>query len=179
LRASECSTATGPTDTLRALYRLGHAEEAHEHLNWELYRSYADRPSAIQPVRGLHGEVDLAEEELDHLSGYRGSGPVRIGNEAAGQRQLDVFGELLGAVHDSSQRGEPIDEENWNSLRAIVEHTCDVWEQPNEGLWEVRSESRHFTHSKVICWLTIDCGIKLARSSVSALSCALLVQERA
>jgi GH15 family glucan-1,4-alpha-glucosidase len=117
---------------------------------------------------GIRGERDLAEKELSHLSGYCGSGPVRIGNGAADQKQLDVFGELLDCLHlyrrqGSFERyGEPLEGPLWDMMRTIVDHVCAHWHETDCGIWEVRGGSRHFVYSKVMCWVALDRGIKAA-----------------
>ena len=150
--------------TVQALAHLGHLDEAGAYFQWFL-DVCTDEPHDIQPLYGLHGEVDLEELELDHLEGYRGSRPVRIGNAAAEQRQLDVYGELVLAVSAAVHHGWSIGEDDWPALRDLIEYVAAVWEEPDSGIWEVRSDPKHFVHSKVMCWVALDRGIELAEQS--------------
>jgi GH15 family glucan-1,4-alpha-glucosidase len=109
---------------------------------------------------GLAGERRLNEYEIDWLPGYEGSRPVRIGNAAHGQLQLDVFGEVMDALHQARRGGLETSEAGWAFQRAMLEHLTAVWRQPDEGIWEVRGEPRHFTHSKVMAWVAFDRAIK-------------------
>jgi len=149
--------------TVQALYNLGHGEEAKGYLRWfmELCRERHE-PSDIQIMYGLHGEQDLEERVLEHLSGYRGSRPVRVGNGAAKQRQLDIYGELLNAFYEMARYGEDIPKGEWGYIRKIVDYVCQVWDTRDAGIWEVRGEARHFVYSKLMCWVAIDRGIKIA-----------------
>lgn len=149
--------------TIQALSNLGHRREARAFFAWFRDLCHTD-PADLQPLYGLHGEVDLEERELEHLSGYRGSSPVRIGNAAREQRQLDVFGELLLAAHETTDGGATLDESDWPALRAIVEHVREVWDRPDEGIWEVRCEPKQFVFSKVMCWVALDRGIDIAHT---------------
>ena len=156
--------------TVRALYRLGHTEEATGYLKWCLRLSRADDPGELRqplyrPLYGLHGDIELEERELDHLSGYEHSTPVRIGNDARAQRQHDIYGELVLAVYETSRHGRDISAESWNAIRAVVDHVCEVWEEPDMGIWEVRSEPQQFVHSKVMCWVALDRGIEMAENT--------------
>ncbi|CAA9588815.1 MAG: GH15, partial [uncultured Thermomicrobiales bacterium] len=108
-------------------------------------------------------EDRIEESELAHLSGYRVSRPVRIGNAAYGQRQLDIYGEVLDCAYLFHKHGGVIAEELWVFLRAVVEHVCRVWTEPDQGIWEVRSGPAHFVYSKALCWVAVDRGITLAR----------------
>ncbi|OAQ51679.1 glycoside hydrolase family 15 [Natrinema mahii] len=148
--------------TVQALLNLGTAEEATDYFDWFMDRCRADDPAAIQPLYGLHGESALEERELDHLAGYRGSRPVRIGNEAAQQRQLDVYGELLLAVDEMRQHGRVLDDDEWERIRTIVDYVRDVWDEPDAGIWEVRGGEKQFVYSNVMCWVALDRGIEIA-----------------
>lgn len=154
--------------TVQALLWLGKVKEAETYVRWlftdccNLERS---RPEDLQILYGLNGEADAQERELGHLEGYRGSRPVRIGNKAAGQRQLDVYGAVFEAVWQMHARNlHIIDSELWETLRAFANYAARVWREPDEGVWEVRGEKRHFTYSKVMCWVALDRAIRLARS---------------
>ena len=148
--------------TVQALLNLGHVEEAVDYFEWFLNLCQADEPEKIQPLYGLHGETTLEERELGHLDGYRGSRPVRIGNGAVDQTQLDIYGELLLAVDEMLQHGRTLDDEEWNSVRSIVEYVREVWDEKDAGIWEVRGGDRHFVYSKVMCWVALDRGIEIA-----------------
>ncbi|WP_227355383.1 glycoside hydrolase family 15 protein [Haladaptatus salinisoli] len=147
--------------TIQALGNLGHLDEAEAYVEWFLDLCRDVPPEEMQPLYGLHGDPNLEEEVLEGLSGYRGSDPVRIGNAAKDQRQLDVFGELLLAVYETSD-GSSFDGDDWGAIRRIVEYVCDVWDEPDSGIWEVRGGPRHFVHSKVMCWVAVDRGLKMA-----------------
>lgn len=148
--------------TVQALMNLGTVEEATGYFEWFMDLCQADDPEAIQPLYGLHGESDLEERVLEHLEGYRGSRPVRIGNDAAEQRQLDVYGELLLAVDEMRQHGRTVTDDEWARVRDIVDYVGDVWDEPDAGIWEVRGGTEHFVHSKVLCWVAVDRGIAIA-----------------
>jgi len=141
----------------------GHVDEADSYFEWFLGLCHTDDPEKIQPLYGLHGDLDLTEEELDHLEGYRQSRPVRVGNGAVEQTQLDIFGELLLGVDEMLCYGREFDDEDWRTIRDIVDHVCDVWDQPDAGIWEVRSGNEQFVYSKVMCWVALDRGIAVAR----------------
>ncbi|WP_309221860.1 glycoside hydrolase family 15 protein [Halorussus sp. MSC15.2] len=151
--------------TVQALANLGHTYEAMRYVNWFLERCHAGEPAEIQPLYGLHGETELTEEELDHLDGYRGSKPVRIGNGAADQRQLDTYGELILAVSETTRFADIVSEDDWEALRGIVEYVCDVWDERDAGIWEVRDGPKHFVFSKVMCWVALDRGIAMAEEN--------------
>lgn len=148
--------------TIQALVSLLNIDEAREYIDWFLDTCHLEDPSQLQPLYGLHGETALDEQVLDHLSGYRNSAPVRIGNQAAKQRQLDTYGELVLAICEASRMGLTLTETDWDAIRLIVEYVCDVWPQPGAGIWEVRSEPKHFVFSKVMCWIALDRGIEMA-----------------
>lgn len=148
--------------TLQALSNLNHVREAEEYFEWFLDVATTERPDEIQPLYGLHGETELLERELPHLSGYRNSAPVRIGNEAADQRQLDTYGELVLAIYEMVRASGSIDRRTWTAVRDIVDFVADVWTEPDAGIWEIRSEPEHFVFSKVMCWAALDCAIDLA-----------------
>ncbi|WP_423745822.1 glycoside hydrolase family 15 protein (plasmid) [Haladaptatus sp. SPP-AMP-3] len=147
--------------TIQALANLGHTAEAESYFDWFLNLSHAEHPTQLQPLYGLHGAPDLQERTLDHLSGYRDSSPVRVGNAAKDQQQLDIFGELLLAIFETTD-GDEFNPHDWGAIRGIVEHVCDVWDDPDAGIWEVRGGPRHFVHSKVMCWVALDRGLRIA-----------------
>jgi GH15 family glucan-1,4-alpha-glucosidase len=149
--------------TIRALYELGHEQEARSGFDWCLTMCYKDNPSEINhPLYGLHYETEAVEEELDHLSGYRDSTPVRVGNAAGSQEQLDTYGELIMAIYTATNYGEDLYAGSWEVLQPIIDHVCEVWSEKDSGIWEVRGESQHVVHSKVLCWAAIDRGILMA-----------------
>jgi alpha,alpha-trehalase len=148
--------------TLYALFTLGYTDEARNFMRW-LQRTTAGRPDQLQVVYGVGGERLLPEIELRGLDGYRGSRPVRIGNAAAAQFQLDIYGEVLDTAWLYHQRGGAIDSVSWDFLVRLTEHVEQVWDLPDEGIWEVRGPPQHFVYSKVMAWVTLDRAIKLAR----------------
>ena len=137
----------------------GFYSEARAWRDW-LLRAAAGAPAQLQIMYGLAGERRLTEAEIAWLPGYEASRPVRIGNAAHGQLQLDVFGEVMDALHQARRGGIDLREEDWAFQRALLGHLADVWQQPDEGLWEVRGGPRHFTHSKVMAWVAFDRGIR-------------------
>jgi GH15 family glucan-1,4-alpha-glucosidase len=149
-------------DATFALYALmagGYVEEAQSWREW-LVRSVAGRPSHAQIVYGVTGDRLLPEWELPWLPGYEGSAPVRIGNAASSQFQLDVYGEVADALHWARRVGLPPDENAWRVERALVEFVESVWKDPDEGIWEVRGPRRPFTHSRVMAWVAVDRAVK-------------------
>jgi len=147
------------TLTLLALMNGGYYDEARAWRNW-LVRAIAGAPSQTQIMYGLGGERRIPEQIIPWLPGYEGSRPVRIGNAAAAQVQLDVFGEVMDALHQGRKHGIPKDDAAWALQRELLEHLESVWQEPDEGLWEVRGPRRHFTYSKVMCWVAFDRSIK-------------------
>ncbi len=149
------------TLTLTSLFVLGFREEAEDFKFW-LERTGAGRPEDLQIMYGIRGERALAELELLHLAGHRGSGPVRIGNGAVKQLQLDAYGQILEAAYLYARAGGELTESNWRYLTGLVEIVCQRWQKPDQGIWEIRDEPRHFTHSKANCWLALHRGVQLA-----------------
>jgi GH15 family glucan-1,4-alpha-glucosidase len=155
------------TFTLYAFNILGFTEEAHAFIHWLCRLSFADGED-LQIMYGIRGERQLSEQQLSHLSGYGGSSPVRIGNGAAQQKQLDVFGEVLDCIHVYRRQGgferygETLEGPPWAMMRSLVDHVCTHWQQPDHGIWEVRDGPRHFVYSKVMCWVALDRGIRAA-----------------
>ncbi|WP_375454262.1 glycoside hydrolase family 15 protein [uncultured Methylobacterium sp.] len=147
------------TFTLLALMDAGYLDEARAWRDW-LQRAVAGNPEQAQILYGLAGERLLPEIELDWLPGYEGSRPVRVGNAAVSQFQLDVYGELFDALYQARVRGMPTDEDGWRVGLAIVAHLEKVWHEPDEGIWEVRGGRRHFVHSKVMAWAAFDRAIR-------------------
>ncbi|PYR45207.1 MAG: glucoamylase [Acidobacteria bacterium] len=148
-----------PTLTLLALMNAGYLDEARAWRDW-LLRAAAGSPSQLQIMYGLAGERRLTESEIAWLPGYADSRPVRIGNAAYEQLQLDVFGEALVTLHQARAGGLHSIDADWPFQRAVVRHLTDVWMQPDRGMWELRGEPRHFTYSKVMAWLALDRAVK-------------------
>jgi alpha,alpha-trehalase len=147
--------------TLNALFALGFTDEAEEYMAW-LKRTTAGRARDLQIMYGVGGERFLPEVELDHLEGYRASRPVRIGNGAYRQFQLDVFGELLDTVWVYRQHGGVIDGVFWEFLGRVAGAVIDRWQEPDQGIWEIRGDPKHFTYSKVMAWVALDRAVRLA-----------------
>jgi GH15 family glucan-1,4-alpha-glucosidase len=147
--------------TLNALFALGYTDEAHAYMAW-LKRTTAGRASELQIMYGVGGERLLPEVELDWLEGYRGSRPVRIGNGAAQQFQLDTFGELLDTAWLYRRYGGEIDEIFWDFLSRVGGAVLDKWHEPDQGIWEIRGEPQHFVYSKVMAWVALDRLVRLA-----------------
>jgi len=149
------------TFTLAALQDLGFLEEARRFIRFLAAEHAAGKP--LQLMFRVGGELELPESTLDHLSGYGGARPVRIGNGAAGQRQHDMWGVLLDLVWRDIERGGILDDATWALVLPQVEAARAAWRQPDRGPWEVRGEPRHFTTSKILCWVALDRGARLAR----------------
>jgi pentatricopeptide repeat protein len=149
--------------TLYGLLRIGFTEEAEAFMGWLEDRCYKPKPDGLlQLMYGIDGRADLTEEILDHLEGYRGSRPVRIGNGAYDQLQLDIYGELMDAVYLYNKYGDPIWYELWTHLRGLIDWVCDNWQRKDEGIWEVRSGQQHSVYSKLMCWVALDRALRLA-----------------
>jgi GH15 family glucan-1,4-alpha-glucosidase len=149
--------------TVYALMRIGFTDEAGAFMRWTQDRCHEPEPDGtLHVMYGVRGEHDLTEHELDHLEGYRQSPPVRIGNGAFDQLQLDIYGELLDAVYLFNKYGAPISFDLWQELRRMASWVCDNWHRPDEGIWEVRGEPQHFVFSKLMCWVALDRALRLA-----------------
>ena len=145
--------------TLMALLQGGYLQEAEAWRDW-LLRAVAAQPEAMQIMYGCAGERRLPESTLDWLPGYENSAPVRIGNGAARQLQLDVYGELMDSSHEAHVAGLEHDEWAWGLQRALLEHLEGDWREPDEGIWEVRGGRQHFVHSKVMAWVAFDRAVR-------------------
>jgi GH15 family glucan-1,4-alpha-glucosidase len=147
------------TFTLYSLMQAGYVQEAVAWRDW-LLRAVAGDPARLQIMYGPAGERRLTELELPHLPGHRGSRPVRVGNAASTQFQLDVFGEVADALHETRRVGIPPDEESWELELELLDYLESAWRRPDEGIWEVRGPRRHFTHSKVMAWVAFDRAVQ-------------------
>ncbi len=147
------------TLTLLALLHAGYREEAVAWRDW-LLRAAMGSPAQIQVMYGLAGERRLSEWELDWLPGHAGSRPVRVGNAAHAQLQLDVFGELADALHQGHLHGIPLSPAAWALQRSLTNHLAEIWESPDQGIWEVRSPPQHFTYSKAMAWAAMDRAVR-------------------
>jgi GH15 family glucan-1,4-alpha-glucosidase len=165
--------------TVQALMAVGHRAEALDFLAWaERAAMSRDDRWGLQIMYGLRGEIDLPERILPHLSGYRDSRPVRIGNAAAHQRQHDIYGELLGAAHRFSQSGGMLEPDVLSFLSRVADQATVVWRSPDEGIWEVRREPRHYVYSKVMVWVALDRAIRLTRETAMRGNVARWMRER-
>ena len=151
--------------SLYALLRLGFTEEAEAFMAWLTDRFQEGGRHASGPLQimyGIDGRSDLKEFELPHLSGYRNSAPVRIGNGAAGQFQLDIYGELMDSVYLYNKYGKPLYHDAWEDLSRIVDWVCNNWDQADEGIWEVRGGQQDFTYSRLMSWVAVERAIRIA-----------------
>ena len=153
--------------SLYALLRLGFTEEAEAFMDWltDRFRGpESDHPSGpLQIMYGIDGREQLAEETLDHLEGYRGSAPVRIGNDAADQVQLDIYGELIDSIYLFNKYGTPISHDAWEDVRKIVDWVGENWDGVDEGIWETRGGRQKFTYSRLMTWVAVERAIRIAR----------------
>jgi GH15 family glucan-1,4-alpha-glucosidase len=152
--------------SLYALLRLGFTEEAHAFTTWlmdRLRRPEGGESGPLQIMYGIDGRAELPEEVLDHFEGYRGSSPVRIGNDAADQLQLDIYGELIDSLYLCNKYGKPIGHEGWAELSRLVDWVCENWDQADEGIWETRGGRQHFTYSRLMSWVAVERAVRVAR----------------
>ena len=147
------------TLTLLSMLNAGYRDEAAAWRNW-LLRAVAGQPADLQIMYGLAGERRLDEREIDGLPGYAGSRPVRVGNAASKQLQLDVYGELLDALYQTRVHGVPPDDNAWSMIRVVLNWFAEGWRLEDSGIWEVRGPPRHFTHSKVMAWVAFDRAVR-------------------
>jgi GH15 family glucan-1,4-alpha-glucosidase len=146
--------------TLRVLFNLNYREEAQAFFDWILHATRLTAPE-LQVVYSVYGEAHLPEHDLHHLKGYQGSRPVRVGNDAHSQLQLDVYGEVLEAAAHFAQAGGRIDNESAEFLNGLGRTVCKRWREPDDGIWEVRSGRAHHVFSKVLCWVALDRLVRL------------------
>jgi GH15 family glucan-1,4-alpha-glucosidase len=151
--------------TIYAFIRLGLKEEAIAFMKWveEIYRKSGETQGELQLMYRINGDADLNEEELPNFEGYRKSSPVRIGNEAYRQFQLDIYGELMDAVALANKHVTKISYDAWRHVARTADYVCDNWRRPDAGIWEFRGERRQFLHSRLMCWVALDRILRLAR----------------
>jgi GH15 family glucan-1,4-alpha-glucosidase len=150
--------------TLYALMRIGFTKEATQFMGWIEARCHELKPDgSLQTMYGIDGRHELPEQTLGHLSGYRDSRPVRIGNAASGQMQLDIYGELMDSIYLYNKYGSPISYELWEDVGRLLSWVCQNWRKKDYGIWEVRGQPQHFLYSKVMCWVALDRGLRLAQ----------------
>ncbi len=149
--------------TLYGFMRIGFTEEAAQFMNWIECRCQELKPGeTLQIVYGIDGRHDLTETTLDDWEGYKQSSPVRIGNGAYQQLQLDIYGELMDSVYLYNKYGAPISYQFWSELRQLLNWVCDHWQCTDQGIWEIRSQDQPFVYSRLMCWVALDRGIRLA-----------------
>jgi GH15 family glucan-1,4-alpha-glucosidase len=151
--------------SLYALLRLGFTEEAGAFMGWLTDRFRETKSLGTGPLQimyGIDGRPELEEEILEHLEGYRRSSPVRIGNGAATQLQLDIYGELVDSVYLYNKYGAPISHDSWMDLTRVIEWVCENWDQADEGIWEVRGGRQHFTYSRLMSWVALERAVRMA-----------------
>jgi GH15 family glucan-1,4-alpha-glucosidase len=149
---------------IHALLQLGFRDEATAFMNF-LTRCATPEGSPTGPLQvmyGIDGRMDLTERELPGLEGYRGSAPVRVGNAAAGQLQLDIYGELMDSVYLYDKWVQPLSSDEWEAVRARTNWVCDNWDQPDEGIWETRGGRKKFLYSRLMCWVAVERAIRIA-----------------
>ena len=153
--------------TLYAFLKLGFTEESRDFMRFLKARALEQHPSTAGPLQimyGIDGRHELDEDVLDHLEGYRGSRPVRVGNGAAGQLQLDIYGELINSIYLYDKRGEPIDFELWKVVVELLDWLMEHWDSKDEGIWEVRGGKQDFTYSRLMSWIAFDRALRIADS---------------
>ena len=148
--------------TVIALFDLGYHDEAHAYMFWVTNAIHLTRPR-IYTMYGVHGEHRIPEGEIQPLRGYRDSRPVRRGNEALEQLQLDNWGQLVDAAFVFAERSGEMDSDMWKAIRSLVAWVAENWHRPDHGIWEVRGDPQHYVHSKVMCWVALDRGVRLVQ----------------
>jgi GH15 family glucan-1,4-alpha-glucosidase len=149
--------------TVHALLKLGFRDEASRYIQWisDRYENSA-ADGSLNVMYRLNGGNDLEEQVLEHLEGYKGSRPVRIGNAANTQLQLDIYGELIDSIYLAHKYSSPMSYSGWQQLKQTIEYVCRNWDQPDEGIWEMRGGVKHFLHSRLMCWVALDRALKLS-----------------
>ena len=150
--------------TVYAFMRLGFVDEANHYMQWLRGRvsDCCGKPMKLNILYAIDGQQELPETELTHLAGHGGARPVRIGNGAYEQVQLDIFGELMDAVYLVNKYGDAISHEGWRHVGEVVDQVCESWQTEDVGIWEMRGETHHFLHSRLMCWVALDRAIRLA-----------------
>ena len=166
--------------TVYSLIRLGFTEEATAFIAWLAQRIHEEDGSQgpLNTMYTLDGGSDLTEYTLDHLAGYKNSRPVRVGNAASLQLQLDIYGEMMDAIYLYDKHVSPISYDLWRRIHGVLMWVSKNWEQPDDGLWEIRSERRHFVYSRLQCWVALDRGLRLAEARSLPLDRVSLETER-
>ncbi len=165
--------------TVRALFGLGYEDDAVAFVSWLLHATRLTRPQ-LRVLYDIYGERPCDERVLDHLRGYADSRPVRAGNAARDQFQLDVYGEVIDAVSHFIREGEPVDRDMQQMLRQFGQYVCEHWREPDNGMWEYRDERRPYTHSRLLCWVAVDRLLKLhARGQLTGIDVARCEKARA
>ena len=150
--------------TLYGLIRLGYTEEAAAFMRWIEARCGELAPDgSLQVMYGIDGGHEAREEPLPHFEGYRKSSPVRIGNDACGQLQLDIYGELMDSVYLYDKYGQPISHDLWTDLVRLIDWVCGNWRRKDDSIWEIRGNRQEFLYSRLMCWVAVDRGIRIAR----------------
>ncbi|MFI7635669.1 glycoside hydrolase family 15 protein [Nonomuraea sp. NPDC049400] len=148
-----------------ALLRLGFTEEAEAFMSFLSKHVTVGRSGQSGPLQimyGIDGRTELPERELTHLRGYRGSAPVRVGNAAVGQLQMDIYGALIDSIYLYNKWGQPISSDRWDELCGLVDWVCKNWDQPDEGIWETRGGRKNFVYSRLMCWVAVERAIRVA-----------------
>ncbi len=149
--------------TVYGFMRIGFTEEAHAFVGWVMARMHELEPDGtLQIMYSIEGKHELAEQTLNHLSGYKGTSPVRIGNGAYRQSQLDIYGELMDAIYLYNKYGQPISYALWQQIRKMLNWVSENWDRKDSGIWEIRNVDQHFVYSKLMLWVALDRGIRLA-----------------
>lgn len=148
--------------TAQALFHLGYPREAKEYRRWvmEILRKSKDL-SAVRPLYPIHEEAETEEGTVEALGGYRKSSPIRVGNKAVKQTQLDLYGEVVNTVYETVRYGHDIDPPLWNAVQRICDYICENWREKDRGIWEMRTEPQDYVHSKLMCWVALDRGIRM------------------
>ena len=164
--------------TVYAFIRLGYINEVERFRAWGAGLGSADPGKTLNVMYSLDGTQAADETELDHLTGYGGSRPVRIGNAARNQTQLDIYGELLDSVYLANKYGTAVSHDRWSRLSTAVEYVIGHWEAADAGIWEIRAEPRHFLHSRMMCWVALDRAVRLAQKRSLPAPIGRWLQER-